>query len=54
MASEFSLTCPLPISQHKHVLAGHGGGGRLSRDLIETIFLPTLQNPGLLRATTVR
>jgi hydrogenase expression/formation protein HypE len=47
MASEFNLSCPLPISQHKHVLLGHGGGGRLTHELIETVFLPAFQNTAL-------
>jgi hydrogenase expression/formation protein HypE len=47
MASEFNLTCPLPISQHKHVLLGHGGGGRLTQELIESVFLPAFENPAL-------
>jgi hydrogenase expression/formation protein HypE len=44
---EFNLTCPLPISQHKHVLLGHGGGGRLTQQLIDTVFLPAFQNSAL-------
>jgi hydrogenase expression/formation protein HypE len=34
----FSLTCPVPITDHPHVLLAHGGGGRLMRQLIADIF----------------
>jgi hydrogenase expression/formation protein HypE len=37
--------CPLPFSQYPHVLAAHGGGGRLMRQLIDQVFVPALQNP---------
>lgn len=37
-------SCPLPISQYKHILLAHGGGGKLSHDLIEKIFLPVFFN----------
>ena len=47
MTSEFTISCPLPPSGHIHVLLGHGGGGRLTQELIETIFLPAFQNPSL-------
>jgi hydrogenase expression/formation protein HypE len=39
-----AFTCPLPATQHDHVLLGHGSGGRLSADLLERIFLPALGN----------
>ncbi len=35
----FDMVCPLPLRQATIQLA-HGGGGRLSRELIETIFRP--------------
>jgi hydrogenase expression/formation protein HypE len=35
-------TCPLPISQHEVVVMGHGSGGRMSRDLLNRLFLPGL------------
>jgi hydrogenase expression/formation protein HypE len=37
-------TCPLPISRHDHILLGHGGGGQLTAELIQRLFLPTLGN----------
>lgn len=33
-------TCPLPLRDHDRILIGHGGGGRLSAELIEHLFLP--------------
>jgi hydrogenase expression/formation protein HypE len=40
MSNDFNVNCPVPISSHTTVQLAHGGGGRLMRDLIETIFLP--------------
>ncbi|HMO16059.1 MAG TPA: hydrogenase expression/formation protein HypE [Pirellulaceae bacterium] len=42
---EFS--CPIPIHDHQHIIMGHGGGGTLSAELIEQIFLPRFGNPAL-------
>ena len=33
-------SCPLPLRDHPAIVMGHGGGGRLSSDLVEHIFLP--------------
>ena len=35
----FELACPLP-HRHDTVQLAHGGGGRLSREIVETIFRP--------------
>lgn len=43
--SPAGFTCPLPLRDHPHVVLGHGGGGTLSRDLIEHVFLPAFSNP---------
>ena len=32
--------CPLPLRETKRILLGHGGGGVLSEELIENLFLP--------------
>ncbi|CAN5676332.1 hydrogenase expression/formation protein HypE [soil metagenome] len=32
--------CPLPLRETKRVVLGHGGGGILSEELIENLFLP--------------
>lgn len=44
MSTELNLSCPVPISRHSHILLGHGGGGRLTQELIETLFLPAFKN----------
>lgn len=33
-------TCPLPLRDQERIVLGHGGGGRLSGELIEHLFLP--------------
>ena len=38
-------TCPLPIFNHKNIVLGHGSGGKLTAELIDTIFLPAFANP---------
>ncbi len=35
-----SWSCPMPLRDHPTVVMGHGGGGRLSAELIEHLFLP--------------
>jgi hydrogenase expression/formation protein HypE len=44
-----NFSCPSPLRDYPHVILGHGGGGALSRDLIEGIFLPAFSNPLLDR-----
>ncbi len=39
-----ALICPLPITDYKHVLLAHGGGGKLSKQMIEKMFLPQFRN----------
>ena len=39
--------CPLPINEYPRVLLAHGGGGRLTQNLIERMLLPTFDNPFL-------
>jgi hydrogenase expression/formation protein HypE len=33
-------TCPLPLRDHDRIVSGHGGGGKLSAELIEHLFVP--------------
>jgi hydrogenase expression/formation protein HypE len=40
---EFS--CPLPFQDYPQVLMAHGGGGRLTQQLLRDIFLPAFANP---------
>ncbi|MCL4296632.1 MAG: hydrogenase expression/formation protein HypE [Anaerolineae bacterium] len=37
-------SCPLPLRDHPNIILGHGGGGKLSAELIEHLFLPAFQN----------
>ena len=46
-ASPLFGSCPIPIFEHKHIVLGHGSGGKLTADLIERIFLPAFSNPTL-------
>lgn len=41
------FSCPLPIAKYAQVLLAHGGGGRLTHELIEKLILPEFRNPGL-------
>lgn len=42
---DFTLTCPIPISQYPHVLLAHGGGGKLMHTLIEKMLVPAFSSP---------
>jgi hydrogenase expression/formation protein HypE len=39
--------CPLPLRDHPTVVMGHGGGGALSAELVEHLFLPAYADPAL-------
>jgi hydrogenase expression/formation protein HypE len=41
------LSCPLPLPANERILLAHGGGGRLTNQLIEDIFLPAFANSAL-------
>ena len=41
------FVCPLPLRDYPHVVMGHGGGGKLSAELIEHVFLPAFKNSSL-------
>jgi hydrogenase expression/formation protein HypE len=45
--SKDGFVCPIPIEQYPNVLMAHGGGGKLTHQLIEKIFLPAFGNPVL-------
>lgn len=38
------LSCPMPIAEYKSVLLAHGGGGRLTQQMIQKMFLPSFRN----------
>lgn len=42
------LACPLPHPAADRILLAHGGGGRLTNQLIENVFLPAFSNEVLL------
>jgi hydrogenase expression/formation protein HypE len=42
-----SWSCPLPLEGYPTIVMGHGGGGKLSSELIEHLFLPAFRNPAL-------
>ena len=39
--------CPIPLTHDTKILMGHGSGGKMMTDLINSIFLPPLDNPAL-------
>jgi hydrogenase expression/formation protein HypE len=39
-------TCPIPLRDEKHIVLGHGGGGLLSSELVEHLFLPAFGASG--------
>ena len=43
------LTCPAPLPVKDTVVLGHGSGGRLSAELMQSVFLPAFSNPVLAR-----
>jgi hydrogenase expression/formation protein HypE len=43
------LVCPAPLPTGDQVLLGHGSGGKLSADLVRTVFLSAFHNPILDR-----
>jgi len=44
---EIELACPLPLPAEDRVLLAHGGGGKLTNQLIEKVFLPAFSNSAL-------
>ncbi len=41
------FSCPAPIAQYANVLLAHGGGGRLTQQMIQKMFLPQFRNATL-------
>lgn len=41
------VSCPIPLRQFPNVVMGHGGGGKLSAELTQHLFLPAFDNPVL-------
>src|SRR5687768_8694619 len=42
---DFTLTCPIPISDYPTVLLAHGSGGKLMHNLIEKMMITAFGNP---------
>ncbi len=40
-------SCPLPLRDYPNIVMGHGGGGKLSSELVEHLFLPAFRNDAL-------
>ncbi len=40
-------TCPLPLRDYPNIVLAHGGGGRLTQELVENLFLPAFSSPEL-------
>jgi hydrogenase expression/formation protein HypE len=43
----FELSCPVPRVADDRIVLAHGGGGRLTHQLIEKIFIPAFSNAAL-------
>ena len=48
-ASNFAVSCPVPLTTTDRVLLGHGSGGKMTADLIARYFLPAFGNAYLDR-----
>ncbi len=40
-------SCPLPLRDYPNIVMGHGGGGKLSAELVEHLFMPAFRNAAL-------
>jgi hydrogenase expression/formation protein HypE len=54
MSNDFNLACPVPLSDHATIQMAHGGGGRMMRNLIETLFLPAFGDSRRVNAAAKR
>lgn len=45
--TSFNLSCPVPRVADDRIVLAHGGGGRLTHQLIEKMFLPAFSNAAL-------
>jgi hydrogenase expression/formation protein HypE len=44
MEKNFVLTCPVPVTERKSIVMGHGSGGKLTAQLVRDLFLPAFDN----------
>jgi len=42
--SKISLSCPTPKKEYPNIILAHGGGGKLTQDLIKYLFFPKFKN----------
>lgn len=42
---DFTASCPIPISDYPQILLAHGGGGKLTHQLIQRMFSAEFSNP---------
>jgi len=47
MSPNEGISCPVPISSYPQIVVAHGGGGRLTHQLIEKIFIAAFGSPEL-------
>lgn len=43
-ASTLQVSCPLPLTDYKEIVLAHGGGGKLSQQLMQQVVLPQFRN----------
>lgn len=43
------LSCPIPLEEYPTVQLAHGGGGRLTKHLVDQLFVPAFDNETLAR-----
>lgn len=47
MVSSYMYNCPFPINRYRHITLAHGGGGRLTAQLLDEIIRPAFTSPYL-------
>jgi hydrogenase expression/formation protein HypE len=47
MSTNFNLNCPAPLPAGEQIQLAHGGGGRMSLDLVRKLFQPEFSNAAL-------
>lgn len=47
MSDSAAFACPVPSHRPTEILLAHGGGGRLTQQLIDRVFAPAFHNPAL-------
>ncbi|GAB4178652.1 MAG: hydrogenase expression/formation protein HypE [Calditrichia bacterium] len=43
--SVLNMQCPIPLSEYPQIVLAHGGGGKLTHQLIQRLFGPVFNNP---------